>query len=218
MDLTGQVRKHRTRKFDYDFHGFNPRSDKGTLDVHGSRFGIFGFKEAGTAAAIAMLPSVLVASDVEQRFTMKVIDSSQPDTLAVEFVPEESGVGVTYKVSTEKPVPEEKSGPGEMCQTSGWMQKAYLFQKICLGRVQVQLQKDDLFIKSFASDTDGLPLRAKVDYLGQANITGYHVDIDFQKATLQADPKPFVVPRHVVVTVATDKGKLVIVGEFALKK
>jgi hypothetical protein len=220
-DLSGRVQKHRTGKFDYNFHGFNPRSSKGTLDLHGSRFVIgskFGIKEAGTAAAVAMLPSVLVASGVERRFTTKVIDSSQPDTLAVEFVPEESGVGAAYEVSTEKVVPEEKSGPREKCQTFGWMRKAYLFKNICLGRVQVQLQKDDLFVKSFASDTDGLPLQATVDYLGEANITGYHVDMDFQKATLPGDPKPFVVPQHVTVTVITDKGKLVMAGEFALKK
>jgi len=65
---------------------------------------------------------------------------------------------------------------------------------------------------------NGLPLPGNVDYLDEANITGYHVDMDFQKVTLPGDPKPFVVPRHVTVTVITDKGKLLMSGEFALKK
>ena len=62
------------------------------------------------------------------------------------------------------------------------------------------------------------PRVAFVDYLDEANITGYHVDMDFQKVTLPGDPKPFVVPKHVTVTVITDKGKLLMSGEFALKK
>jgi len=216
-DLNGRVRKHRTGKFDYDFHGFNPRSDTGNMNMHGTRSAI---KEAGTAAVIAMLPSVLVASDVERRLQMKAIDSPQPDVFAAEFVPDKSGLGATYpeQGSTEKPAPEEKAGPANKCQTSGWMREMYVFQNLCVGRVQVQLQKGDLSMKSFTYDADGLPLPAKVDYLGQANITGYHVDIAFQKVTLPGDPKPFVVPRHVVVTVTTDKGKLVMTGEFALKK
>jgi hypothetical protein len=196
-DLTGRVRKHKTGKFDYDFHGFNPRSNNGNLNLHGPKHSL---KEAGTTAAIAMLPSVLVASGVEQRIKMKIIDSPQPDTFAADLVDE------------------EKSGPEEKCQTFGWMREAYLFKHICLGHIQVQLQKDDLSIKSFASDIDGLPLQAKVDHLGQANITGYHVDIDFQKVMLPGDPKPFVVPWHVTVSVVTDKGKLVMAAEFALKK
>jgi hypothetical protein len=217
-DLTGRVRKHRTGKFDYAFHGFNPRSNIGKLNLqHGPRHSI---KEAGTTAVAATLAAVLVAPGAERRFKMKVIDSPQPDIFAAEFVPEEDNLEATHvELGTkEEPVPELKSGPEEKCQTSGWMQEVYLFKNICLGHVQVQLQKDDLSIKSFASDADGLPLQAKVDYLGEANITGYHVDIDFQKATLPGDPKPFVVPWHVSVSVITDKGKLVMAGEFALKK
>jgi hypothetical protein len=84
--------------------------------------------------------------------------------------------------------------------------------------MQAQMQKEDLSIKAFAFDASGLPAQGKVDYLGEANITGYHVDMDFQKATLPGDPKPFVVPWHVTVTVITEKGKLLMSGEFALKK
>jgi hypothetical protein len=112
----------------------------------------------------------------------------------------------------------EKSGPAEKCQTSEWMHKAYLFRTICPGRLHVQMQKDDLSIKAFAFDVAGLPLPGNVDYLDKANITGYHVDMDLQKVTLPGDPKPFVVPRHVTVTVITDKGTLLMSGEFALKK
>ncbi|HEY2115499.1 MAG TPA: hypothetical protein VGJ51_10430 [Candidatus Angelobacter sp.] len=219
-DLTGRVRKHRKGKFDYDFHGFNPRSNNGgglgKLDLHGSRR---RFKEGGTIAAITMLPAVLVAPGVEHRLKMKSLNSPQPDLFVAEFAPQEDSLGTTtFGLSTEKPVPQEKSGPGEKCQTSGWMQKAYLFNNICLDRAQVQLEKNDLSVKSFAWDTGGLPVQGTVDYLGEANITGYHVDMDFQKATLPGDPKPFVVPWHVTVTVITDKGKLLMSGEFALKK
>ena len=125
---------------------------------------------------------------------MKVIDSPRPDIFAVEFVPEQK------------------------CQPLEWMRAAYLFKSLCMGRMRVQLQRDDLSIKAFAFDAGGLPVQGKVDYLGEASITAFHVDIDFQKATLPGDPKPFVVPWHVTVSVVTDKGKLVMAGEFALKK
>jgi hypothetical protein len=82
----------------------------------------------------------------------------------------------------------------------------------------VQLAKDDLSVRSFVWHTNGLPLQTKVDSLGEANITAYHVEIEFQKATLPGDPKPFVVPHHVTVTVITDKGRLQMAGEFALKQ
>ncbi|HEX4605215.1 MAG TPA: hypothetical protein VH724_14540 [Candidatus Angelobacter sp.] len=213
-DLAGHVRKHRTGKFDYDFHGFNPRSSNSTMNLRGLGLTRSGYKEATTTAIAATLAAVLVAPGAEHRFKMKVIDSPQPDIFVAEFAAEEDSFGTIHVegLSTEKSSPEEK------CQTLGWMRKAYLFRTICPGRLRVKMQKDDLSIKAFAFDAAGLPLPAEVDYLGEANITGYHVDIDFQKATLPGDPKPFVVPRHVVVTVATDKGKLVMAGEFALKK
>jgi hypothetical protein len=191
-DLTGRVLKHRKGEFDYDFHGFNPRSNNAKTNLRGSPKS--GFKEAASTAFVATLPALLVDSGVEHDVKMKVIDSPKPDIFAAEFVPEEK------------------------CQTLEWMRDAYLFKNVCAGRMQVQLQRDDLSIKAFAFDAGGLPVQGKVDYLGEASITGFHVDIDFQKATLPGDPKPFVVPWHVTLSVVTDKGKLVMAGEFALKK
>jgi hypothetical protein len=213
-DLTGRVRKRRKGRFDYDFHGFNPRSSNSTMNLRGLGLTRSGYKEATTTAVVATMAAVLVAPGAERRFKMKVIDSPQPDIFAAEFVPEEDSFGAVHVEGFSA----EKSDPGQKCQTSGWMRKAYLFGSICPDRLQVQMQKDDLSIKAFAFDVAGLPLPVKVDYLDEANITGYHVDTDFQKVTLPGDPKPFVVPRHVTVTVITDKGKLLMSGEFALRK
>jgi hypothetical protein len=177
-------------------------------------------KEAMSTAVVATKPSILVASGVEHRFKMKAIDSPQLDIFAAEFVlVKDSPEATQMELATAgKPVPEEKSGPKEKCQTSGWVREAYLFKNMCPARALVQLQKDDLSIKAFAFDVSDLPLQAKIDYLGETNITGYHVDIDFQKVTLPGDPKPFVVPWHVTVSVITDKGKLLMAGEFTLKR
>ena len=216
-DLTGRLRKHRTGTFNYDFHGYNPRSSNSTMNLRGRPRS--SVKEAATTAVVATLAAVLVAPGAEQRLKMKVLDSPQPDIFAAEFVPEEDSTGaVKVGLNTEKHGSGEKSGPKEKCQTLEWMRNAYLFKDICPGRLQVQMHKDDLSIKAFAFNVAGLPVQAEVDYLGEVNITGYHVEIDFQKATLPGDPKPFVVPRHVTVNVVTDKGKLVMAAEFALKK
>jgi hypothetical protein len=190
--LTGRVLKHRKGEFDYDFHGFNPRSNNAKMNLR--PLSKSGLKEAASTAMVATLPSLLVISGVDD-VKMKVIDSPQPDIFAAELVPRE-----------------------QKCQPLEWVRDTYVFKIICTGRVRVQLQRDDLSIKAFAFDAGGLPVQGKVDYLGEANITGFHVDIDFQKATLPGDPKPFVVPWHVTVSVVTDKGKLVMAGEFALKK
>ena len=213
-DLTGRVLKHRKGRFDYDFHGFNPRSSNATMKLRGLGLTRYGFKEATTTIVAATLAVLLVAPGAERRFKMKVIDSPQPDIFAAEFVPEEDSFATIHVEGFGA----EKSGPGEKCQTLEWMRKAYLFRTICPGRLRVQMQKDDFSIRAFALDAAGMPVQAKVDYLDEANITGYHVDMDFQKVTLPGDPKPFVVPRHVTVTVITDKGKLLMSGEFALKK
>lgn len=214
-DLNGKVRKHGTTKFDYDFHGFNRRFGNTNLRGPGS-----GRKEALTIAAAAMLPAVLVATGVERSLKMKAIDSPQAGIFAAELVPEkDSLLPIHVAVTTGKPVPHDSSGSGEKCQTFGWAREAYLFENVCLARAQVQLQREDLSIKTFAFDAGGLPQHAEIGYLrGEANITAYHVDIDFQKATLPGDPKPFVVPRHVTVNIVTDKGTLMMAAEFALKK
>jgi hypothetical protein len=219
-DLTGRVLKHRKGRFDYDFHGFNPRSSNATMKLRGLGLTRSGFKEATTTIVAATLAVLLVAPGAESRFKMKVIDSPQPDIFAAEFVPEEDNFGTVHVdgFGTQKSGSEEKSGPGEKCQTLEWMRKAYLFRTICPGRLHVQMQKDDFSIRAFALDAAGMPVQARVDYLGDANITSYHAGMDFQKVTLPGDPKPFVVPRHVTVTVITDKGKLLMSGEFALKK
>src|SRR5262249_39868623 len=122
-DSTGKVRKHRNGKFDYDFHGFNPRSSNATMNLRGRPRS--SVKEAATTALVATLAAVLVAPGAEQRLKMKVIDPPQPDIFAVEFVPEEdSPEAINVGLNTEKPAPEAKSGPREKCQTLEWMRNA----------------------------------------------------------------------------------------------
>jgi hypothetical protein len=57
-----------------------------------------------------------------------------------------------------------------------------------------------------------------MDVFGAATILRYHVDADFQKVLLPGDPKPFLVPKLVTVTVDTDKGKIVMNSEYKLRK
>src|SRR5689334_12586196 len=84
-DLTGRVLKHRKGRFDYDFHGFNPRSSNASMNLRGLGLPRSGYKEATTTAVVATMAAVLVAPGAERRFKMKVIDSPQPDIFAAEF-------------------------------------------------------------------------------------------------------------------------------------
>jgi hypothetical protein len=53
---------------------------------------------------------------------------------------------------------------------------------------------------------------------GLCTITGYGVEVEFQKATLTGDPKPFLVPAIVIATLTTDKGKIVMRGYYEVKE
>jgi hypothetical protein len=56
-----------------------------------------------------------------------------------------------------------------------------------------------------------------MDVLGPVTILHFHSEADFQNVLLPGDPKPFLVPKLVTVTVDTDKGKLVMSSGYALK-
>ncbi len=190
IDSSGRVVKHRNGKFDYDFHGYNSRSGESNTRLRGPKS---ERKEALSTALLVTLPSLLLFSNMEEKFRLQPVDSPAPDTLMANFVPVKE------------------------CDFSPWSTELYLTERIC-GSARVQLYKDDSSMKTFAFDFGGLPVQGKVDYLGQATINRFHVDTEFQKLMLPGDSKPFLVPRHIVLTVETNKGKLIMTSEFELKK
>lgn len=195
-DLAGHVRKHQTGKYDYYFNGYNVRSQGGRGDLKGFRS---NWRSRGTlraARATAFAPMLLI-----------------------EFFMPDTGGGAIFTVR-------EGSAPGMLaavlkpigsCDPFQWLKEYYSAESFC-GVVEAQLRKDDLELKGFSFDALGLPVPATIDTFGNATILRYHSNGEFQKIFLPGDPKPFLVPRLVTVTVETDKGKLVMSSVFTLRK
>ena len=185
-DLSGKVRKHKTGKFKYDFHGYNQRSSKGTITLYGPR----GMMKAALGGAVSsMAPISFLASDAETRYVLTVIDQG------------------TDVVSA-------RLSRIAQCEPSTWLPDLDTLETMC-GSFDVQLEKDDLALKRYIFDAGNLPVAADIDVLGKTTVSGYHAEAEFQKVFLPDDPKPFLVPKLVTVTITTDKGKLVISSAYA---
>jgi hypothetical protein len=188
-NAAGKVVKTRHGAVDYDFHGYNSRSREGNFTIHGWKA---RNKGVGTLAGAPVIVSLLMLPEAEQAFRMRVIDSPDPEIVIAEF----------SLISECQPV---------------WNNEFDVPTQTC-GNFKVQLHKNDLSMKSLTFAIVGMPLQGEVDYLGQAAINHEYISMDFQKVTLAADPRPFVVPSHITCTLETDRGKLVINGEFTVKK
>jgi hypothetical protein len=189
-DLSGRVRKHKTGKFKYDFHGYNQRSGNATGTLYGPK----GMSKPARGIAISSLaPMALLSLDVEKDYTFTLAEPVEPGLLSARLAP----------------IPD--------CPTFQWLADAYGPKSLC-GSFQIQMQADDLALKHLVFDAVGLPVSANIDFLGPATLSSYHVEAEFQKVFLPGDPKPFLVPKLIVVTVETDKGKLVMSSNYAPRK
>jgi hypothetical protein len=189
IDSRGKMRKHKTGNFDYDFHGYNPLSQKAHLSMHGPRSGL----KAGASAGVAVvLPISVLYTNAEDYYRFVSAEGSAPGLLSAKLTPVET------------------------CLKAQWSVDTYLLNQTC-GSWELEVTKDELELRRYHFETAGLPAQGKIDYLGSATVNRLYVDADFQEVQIPSDPKPFLVPKKVLVTVETDKGKLLITGDFTPK-
>ncbi len=189
-DPSGRVRKHKTGKVKYDFHGYNPRSENANANLRGSRSVM---KAAFVAAISGTLPMALLTPKADQAFNLSFQESSPPEIVSMQFVP---------------------TAP---CEPMKWSPDSYGPESLC-GTYVVQLTRPRLVLSHFAFAAAGLPITGNVEFLGMTTISGYHVDAEFQDVMLPDDPKPFRVPKRIAVTVETAKGTLYMKADYSLKK
>ena len=188
-DSSGHVRSHKKGRVDYDFHGYNQTAGHAAFKLRGPDPVI---RAAFAAASASMMVSNVLSLKAEDNFTFSSLESGLPDV-------------VTGRLT-----------PIAKCQPLEWYSDAS-GPKIFCGSSEYQLEKQELTLRHFSFDAHGLPAVGDIEPLGLATIARYHVDIDFQKVFLAEDPKPFLVPKLITVTVETDKGKLVIVSDCSSK-
>lgn len=189
-DQSGRIRKHKTGKVNYDFQGYNSRSERAHLNLKGSRAVL---KAAASISISSLAPAILLGPEAEQSFTFRTLEPRSPDLVLANMAP----------------VP--------ACDPFEWWADFYTSKSLC-GSFEIQLQKNDLELKHVTFHASGLPASAVVDVLGPVTILRFHSEADFQKVLIAGDPKPFLVPRLVTVTVDTDKGKIVMSSEYVLRK
>ena len=186
IDSNGKTRKHKTGKFDYDFHGYNPRSEQANLNIRGPRSAM----KAGASAGLAvLLPVSILFNKADAGYRLTAKDGNAPALLSARLIPVET------------------------CRPARWSTHSYLLDQFC-GSSEFEVTKNGFELKHYHFETDGLPVQAKIDYLGPATVNRLYVDADFQQVQIPSDPKPFLVPKGVTVTVETDKGKLLMIGDF----
>ncbi len=74
-----------------------------------------------------------------------------------------------------------------------------------------------LTIQRFKFDGAGAPASAKVEYLGDVQVTGFHAEVEFREKLLPGDTKPYLWPLTSETTLNTDKGKLTITNRYSPK-
>jgi len=99
-----------------------------------------------------------------------------------------------------------------------YLSRGLYLQKDC-SRAEFLLGRDAagaLEIRRYRLDVMNLPASVKLAYLGQVEVRQYMTEGDVQKVYLPGDPKPFLAPKHLVLTIETDKGRVVVTGDHTL--
>ena len=76
---------------------------------------------------------------------------------------------------------------------------------------------DGLIFQDFSFDAINLPGTAKVADFGDVQVLSFHSEGDFQKALLPGETQPYLLPKLVVTSVATSKGKIVITNQYSAR-
>ena len=188
-DSSGQLRRRKTGTANYDFHGYNPRSNYGGGSLRGSKSTI-------PVALNAFMATILPATGLR------------------EF---SAGTGLAISEDPAAGLVTAKLPENSRCEEFQWSSEDSTPIRLC-GSSEFQLKKDDLSLVRFAFKSVGLPISTVVKPFGKCQLRNYRVEAEYQKVMFPGDPKPFLVPKRVETKVETDKGTLVMTSQFAPRK
>lgn len=189
-DQFGHIRKHKTGKVDYDFHGYNSRSGDAHWNLKGSRAVL---KAALGISNSSLSSATLLSPEAEKLYAFKTSESGNSDMILANM------------------------SPLFVCNPFEWSAEMYTAKSLC-GSFEIQLQRNNFELKHVTFNASGLPASAVVDVFGPVTISRFRSEADFQKVLLAGDPKPFLVPKLITVTVDTDKGKIMMSSGYALRQ
>ena len=176
------------------FHGYNLQSGKFSLRGNSGWFNTWALRDSMTGDMAAFVAPLFLVPSAEVSSRLEIRQPDQPGRPAI----------VTGHATGCEPF--QLMPPGR-----------FLFPYKHCGTEQVTLalESNEPVFQHYSFDSDGLPAPARVPYLGDVQILGFHADVDFQKGTLPGDPNPFLWPKETAALITTDKGKISIANRYS---
>ncbi len=191
-DATGSIRKLKNGSFQFDFHGFNPRSGNSSWKLHGNR----STTDAAMNSSLFVIgPIIVVDHGLAEHYTFDVTEAKGAN----------SYVGLKARPNAAEVQPFDWSTQDQLPNKLG-------------GVMNFEFEKEDLSLHGYILEATGLPINTKVEPFGKCTLLSYRMNVEFQTELLEGDPKPFLIPKRSITTIETNKGKVVIDTYFALRQ
>ncbi len=191
-DTSGRVRRQKTSAYEYDFHGFNPKSSHASATLSGSR----NLMNAARNSSLFFVGPVFVLDPaVTDHYTFDITEANDTNPY------------IRLKARPTAPV----------CGAFDWNIGYQAPNNFCGRRIDMDFETGDLSLHRYVFEYAGLPIETKVEPFGRSTLLGYRMEVELQSTTLPGDPKPFLIPKRSVTTIETSKGKVVIDTTYALQ-
>lgn len=193
MDASGKEKRHQTSTVQFVFHGYNQQAQRFSFNTRSGWFntGALRDSEPGDFAVFEAFSAMVPSKQNESR--MKIAA--------------EDGGGFRIDMPAMTDCRDFEMNPGALYP-----------HKFCPS-VQLQVSVDAAgapSLERFGMDVGNLPAVGRIAYLGAVEVRRIHAEGNTQQALLPGDPQPFFVPKAVVTTIETDKGRVVLSNLYKL--
>jgi hypothetical protein len=203
FDPSGRLRKTQKLTREYLFEGYNPRREEATVRLHGGNVSFWSLLRGNKLGKASM-------NAANWTMTAGVLARADLSSYSLQITPSLDGDGsIVAQLTHKEPCPAFTMNNRELME---W----YLPDSVCAAATAFRLDRD-LRFQGFAYEGPGLPIKAKIDPLGECTLQGYHSEVEFQFVTIPGGKEPFLLPKRVTTTLKTDKGKVVISSAYELK-
>ena len=193
-DMSGRVRKQRTGAYEYDFHGFNPKSSHVSATLRGNRGAIMN--AARNSSLFFVGPVFVLDPAVTDHYTMDVTEASEANPY----------IRLKARPTTS------------VCGSFDWNVGYQAPNSFCARRIDMDFETGDLSLHRYVFEYAGLPIQTKVEPFGRSMMLGYRMEVELEPTLLPGDPNPFLIPKHSVTTIETSKGIVVIDTAYGVRE
>jgi len=187
-DNAGKVKHRGESAVRMVFHGYNQSSGKFSLRANSGWFNIGALRDSMSGDITTFMAAAMIAPYKEQ--TRKVEIAGNSVLVSDAECP-------LIELSPRWPVPKQFCGTGKFLLTES---------------------EGGLMFDKFSFDSGGRAGPAKVTHFGEVQCRAFHADVEFQKAFLPGDPRPYLWPKQTTITVTTNHGKLTVTNRYSARQ